>query len=78
MRIVQSLGGTREVSIRLQPKDDPAATDASGKVNLDRISADVLKMLQAARPDAKLKSRDFVGPKWVRSCAATARSPRSS
>jgi preprotein translocase subunit SecF len=58
--MVQSLGGTREVSIRLQPKDDPAATDASGKFNLDRISADVIKVLQAARPDAKLKSRDFV------------------
>ncbi len=58
--MVQSLGGTREVSIRLQPKDDPAATDASGKFNLDRISDDVIKVLQAARPDAKLKSRDFV------------------
>lgn len=58
--MVQSLGGTREVSIRLQPKDDPAATDASGKFNLDRISADVIKVLQEARPDAKLKSRDFV------------------
>jgi preprotein translocase subunit SecF len=58
--MVQSLGGTREVSIRLQPKDDPAATDASGKFNLDRISADVINVLQAARPDAKLKSRDFV------------------
>jgi preprotein translocase subunit SecF len=58
--MVQSLGGTREVSIRLQPKDDPAATDASGKFNLDRISADVIKVLQTARPDAKLKSRDFV------------------
>jgi len=58
--MVQSLGGTREVSIRLQPKDDPAATDASGKFNLDRISVDVIKVLQTARPDAKLKSRDFV------------------
>ena len=57
---VQSLGGTREVSIRLQPKDDPSAVDASGKFNLDRISDDVTKVLQAARPDAKLKSRDYV------------------
>ena len=58
--IVQSLGGTREVSIRMQPKDDPASVQADGKVNLDRISADVIKMLQAARPDAKVKSKDFV------------------
>lgn len=60
--MVQSLGGTREVSIRMQPKDDPAVTTtADGKVNLDRISSDVAKTLQAARPDAKLKSRDYVG-----------------
>lgn len=58
--MVQSLGGTREVSIRLQPKDDPSAVDANGKFNLDRISADVIKVLQGARPDAKLKSRDYV------------------
>ena len=58
--IVQSLGGTREVSIRMQPKDDPASVQADGKVNLDRISADVIKMLQAARPDARVKSKDFV------------------
>ncbi|MBB5358707.1 preprotein translocase subunit SecF [Rhodanobacter sp. ANJX3] len=58
--IVQSLGGTREVSIRMQPKDDPASVQADGKVNLDRISADVIKMLQAARSDAKVKSKDFV------------------
>ncbi|OOG60090.1 protein translocase subunit SecF [Rhodanobacter sp. C03] len=59
--VVQTLGGTREVSIRMQPKDDPGAVAADGKVNLDRIAADVTKMLQAARPDAKLKSRDYVG-----------------
>jgi preprotein translocase subunit SecF len=60
--VVQSLGGTREVSIRMQPKDDVAALQESGgQVNLDRISADVMGRLQAARPDAKLKSRNFVG-----------------
>ena len=60
--IVQALGGTREVSIRMQPKDDPAALQtADGKVNLDRIAADVTSKLQAARPDARLKSRDYVG-----------------
>jgi preprotein translocase subunit SecF len=58
--IVQSLGGTREVAIRMQPKDDQKAVDASGKVNLDVISADVLKALHVARADAKLKSRELV------------------
>ena len=58
--MVQSLGGTREVSIRMQPKDDKKAVDASGKVNLDLISADVLKTLHVARKDAKLKSRELV------------------
>ncbi len=60
--VVQSLGGTREVSIRLQTKDDPAAMQADGKFNLDRIATDVIKQLQVARHDAKLKSRDFVTP----------------
>lgn len=58
--VVQSLGGTREVSVRMQPKDDPTALQADGKVNLDRISADVIKMLQVSRADAKVKSKDFV------------------
>ncbi|MHB1273125.1 MAG: protein translocase subunit SecF [Rhodanobacter sp.] len=60
--VVQSLGGTREVSIRMQPKDDiDAMKAAGGKVNLDRISTDVTRMLQVARPDARMKSRDYVG-----------------
>jgi preprotein translocase subunit SecF len=58
--VVQSLGGTREVSIRFQAKADPAAVQADGKVNLDRVSADVMKKLQVVRADAKLKGRDFV------------------
>ena len=58
--VVQSLGGTREVTIRFQPKEDPGAVQANGKVNLDRVAADVMKMLQGVRPDAKLKGRDFV------------------
>lgn len=58
--VVQSLGGTREVSIRFQTKNDPGAVQANGKVNLDKVSADVMTKLQAARPDAQMKSRDFV------------------
>lgn len=60
--IVQSLGGTKEISIRLQPKDDPNSGVATGgKVDLGKIAEDVTKTLQAVRPDAKLKSRDYVG-----------------
>src|ERR1700760_2255787 len=60
--LVQSLGGTKEVSIRLQPKDDPnSGLNDGGKVNLDKIADDVTRTLQVARPDAKLKSRDYVG-----------------
>ena len=58
--VVQSLGGTRVVQIRFQAKDDKAAIQANGTVNLDRVSADVMKTLQAARPDAKLKGRSFI------------------
>ncbi|MGY3040430.1 preprotein translocase subunit SecF [Rhodanobacter sp. TND4EL1] len=58
--MVQSLGGTREVSIRMQTKDVPEAADASGKINLDRVAANVTKVLQASRPDAKLKNPEFI------------------
>ncbi|WNL45212.1 protein translocase subunit SecF [Dyella sp. BiH032] len=56
--VVQSLGGTKEVSIRMQPT--AAMKDAQGRVNLDQVSAVVSKALQAARPDALLKSRSSV------------------
>jgi len=58
--MVQSLGGTREVSIRMQTKDIPGAADVGGKVNLERVAANVAKILQASRPDAKLKNPDFI------------------
>jgi len=58
--VVQSLGGTREVAIRFQPKDDTESKEKDGKVNLDHVAADVMKMIHADRPDAKLKSREFV------------------
>ena len=60
--VVQSLGGTRQVSIRMQPKDDTLNPPQNDKVNLDQIAADVSKALQASRPDAKIASRDYVGP----------------
>lgn len=58
--MVQSVGGTTEVSIRMQTKDVPSASDTNGKVNLDLVAADVSKILQAARPDAKLKNPEFI------------------
>ena len=50
---VQSLGGTRDVSIRLQPQAD--------QKNADKVATDVLAALQAQRPDATQKRHDFVG-----------------
>jgi preprotein translocase subunit SecF len=52
--LVQSLGGTREVSIRLQPE--------GGAKDADKIAANVLDKLKASRPDVTLKRHDFVGP----------------
>jgi preprotein translocase subunit SecF len=52
--LVQSLGGTREVSIRLQPE--------GGLKDADKIAASVLEKLKAERPDVTLKRHDFVGP----------------
>ena len=58
---VQTLGGSKRVTIRFQPKDDanPAAL-SKGKANLDVIGADVLKALKATRPDVTLTSRSLV------------------
>ena len=52
--LVQSLGGTREVSIRLQPE--------GGQKDADKIAANVLEKLKASRQDVSLKRHDFVGP----------------
>jgi preprotein translocase subunit SecF len=61
--IVQSIGGTRQVSIRFQPKDDTHYKVQEGQSpNLDQIAGDVSKALQASRPDAKIAGRNYVGP----------------
>ncbi len=52
--LVQTLGGTREVSIRLQ-----ATSDAK---KLDQVAAKVLEALKAARPDVTVKRSEAVGP----------------
>ena len=51
---VQSLGGTRDVSIRLQSLVD--------QKNSDKVATDVLAALKATRADVTLKRHDFVGP----------------
>ncbi|WP_445146296.1 protein translocase subunit SecF [Dyella sp. Tek66A03] len=57
--LVASLGGTREVSVRFQPT--AAMKDEAGKVNLDKVASVATAALIAARPDATVKSRDYVG-----------------
>ncbi|HET8900217.1 MAG TPA: protein translocase subunit SecF, partial [Rhodanobacteraceae bacterium] len=59
--MVQGVGGTREINVRLQPKDDAAAVKGE-KVNADRIANDVMAALKAQRTDVTLKRHDFVGP----------------
>ena len=63
--IVQSVGGAREVSIRLQPGRDKAATSADvGTVKQsDKVAADVMAALKAKRSDATMsRDPDYVGP----------------
>lgn len=63
--IVQSVGGAREVSIRLQPgRDKAAAADDAGTVKQsDKVAADVMVALKAKRADATMsRDPDFVGP----------------
>ena len=56
--VVQSVGGTHEVSIRLQPTK--AMLDAKGQVDLDKVASMVMQPLKAERGDASLKSRSSV------------------
>jgi preprotein translocase subunit SecF len=58
--VVQSIGGAREVSIRLQASDDKDAAGATKKS--DQVADDVLKALKAKRADARKTRTDFVGP----------------
>ena len=59
--VVQSVGGVREVAIRLQPSSDK---DANGEPKKsDQVAADVMKALNAKRADAKMaRDPDYVGP----------------
>src|SRR6185312_3412462 len=52
-----------DISIRLQPKADPAAMQKNGQIKVDRVAADVMAALKAKRPDVSLKQPpDFIGP----------------
>ncbi len=53
--LVQSVGGSKEVAIRLQPK-------GTEKDKADKIASDVLAALKAKRQDVSIKRTDFVGP----------------
>ena len=62
--LVQSLGGSRQMSIRLQAKQDAAAgatgQEASGSVAADRVANDVLAALKAETPGVTMTSHSFV------------------
>jgi len=60
--VVQSIGGAREMSIRMQSTDDKQADAAVGTKKSDQVADDVLKALTAKRADVKRTRTDFVGP----------------
>jgi preprotein translocase subunit SecF len=67
--LVQSIGGSREVAIRLlidkaSNTDSPktGATGADAKKKSDQLAVDVLGALKAKRQDVTIKRTDFVGP----------------
>lgn len=68
--LVQSVGGSREVAIRLQvgkasgadSAKTGVATGADAKNKSDQLAADVLGALKAKRQDVSIKRTDFVGP----------------
>ena len=60
--VVQTFGGTNDFAIRIVSDENASSTteEASAVAN-DKIAANVLKALQAKRPDAKVTSSEFVG-----------------
>ena len=57
--LVQSVGGAREVSVRIQP----TVSDSGVAEKSDAVAAGVMKALNAKRTDAKMtRPPDFVGP----------------
>ncbi|MFA7320177.1 MAG: protein translocase subunit SecF [Dokdonella sp.] len=60
--VVQTYGGTNDFAIRIVSEENASSTteEASAVAN-DKIAANVLKALQATRPDAKVTNSEFVG-----------------
>jgi preprotein translocase subunit SecF len=57
--LVQSVGGAREVSVRIQPTSNEAGVTQKS----DEVATGVMKALNAKRTDAKMtRPPDFVGP----------------
>ncbi|MGA9333858.1 MAG: protein translocase subunit SecF [Rudaea sp.] len=60
--VVQSVGGAREVSIRLQANAGKSEGTDADKKRSDQVAGDVLKALKAKRSDVTKTRTDFVGP----------------
>ena len=63
--VVQSLGGSRQVLIRLQPKAGKQGATAPGEsasARADKVAASVMAALKKERPDAVESSHSFVSP----------------
>ncbi|MGF6492176.1 preprotein translocase subunit SecF [Luteibacter sp. 621] len=63
--LVQSVGGTRQVTVRLQPRDDhglAGQTGVTGDEAASKVSDDIMAALKAKRPDATMSKKSFVGP----------------
>lgn len=61
--LVQSLGGSRQMSIRLQAKEDTsdaAAKGTSSSTAADKVANDVLAALKAEQPGVAMTSHSFV------------------
>lgn len=60
--LVQAVGGTRDFTIRMQPKDDKNSVSLTGDEAAAKVAGDVITALKVTRPDVIQKSRSFVGP----------------
>lgn len=60
--LVKAVGGTRDFTIRMQPKDDKNSVALTGDEAAAKVAGDVIAALKVTRPDVVQKSRSFVGP----------------
>ncbi|HET9034008.1 MAG TPA: protein translocase subunit SecF [Dokdonella sp.] len=60
--VVQTFGGTNDFAIRIvSDKADAEASEESASAANDKLAASVLSALREKRPDAQIKSSEFVG-----------------